>query len=151
MAFSITGTAGNGSSGGSGLSSEINITPLIDVLLVLLIIFMVIVPVAPRGLHSALPAVDSVGADTTTDRPVLVQVEQGQTGVQYVVEGISLERGELAPRLLELMSQRSVRQMLLRGDARLDFGVIAGVLDAGRTAGAESVGLLTPKACLPSR
>jgi biopolymer transport protein TolR len=138
MAFSTTGT-----SGGNGLSSEINVTPLIDVLLVMLIIFMVIVPVMPRGLNTALPSA-STGVAEDANRPVLVQVEQGQTGVRYLVDGVGLERAEVASRLLELLSRRSVRQMLLKADAKLDFGVIAGVIDAGQAAGAESVGLVTP-------
>ena len=139
MAFSTTGT-----SRGEALSSEINVTPLIDVLLVMLIIFMVIVPVMPRGLKSALPSPATPGVAEAADRPVLVQVEQGQTAVRYVVDGVGMERAEVAPRLLELLSRRSVRQMLLKADARLDFGVIAGVIDAGQAAGAESVGLVTP-------
>jgi biopolymer transport protein ExbD len=139
MAFSTTGT-----SMGEGLSSEINVTPLIDVLLVMLIIFMVIVPVMPRGLKSALPSPATPGIAEAADRPVLVQVEQGQTAVRYLVDGVSMERTEVAPRLLSLLSKRSVRQVLLKGDAKLDFGVVAGVIDAGKAAGAESIGLLTP-------
>ena len=88
MAFSTTGT-----SGGNGLSSEINVTPLIDVLLVQLIIFMVIVPVMPRGLNAALPSAGAGGVAEDPNRPVLVQVEQGQTGVRYLVDGVGLERG----------------------------------------------------------
>jgi biopolymer transport protein TolR len=139
MAFSTTGT-----SGGNDLSSEINVTPLIDVLLVMLIIFMVIVPVMPRGLNAPLPSASTPGVAEDANRPVLVQVEQGRTGVRYMVDGVGVESAEVAPRLLELMSRRSVRQMLLKADARLDFGVIAGVIDAGQAAGAESVGLVTP-------
>jgi biopolymer transport protein ExbD len=139
MAFSTTGT-----SGGNGLSSEINVTPLIDVLLVMLIIFMVIVPVMPRGLNAALPSAAAAGIAEDPNLPVLVQVEQGQTGVRYMVDGVGVERAEVAPRLLELLSRRSSRQMLLKADAQLDFGVIAGVIDAGQAAGAESVGLVTP-------
>jgi biopolymer transport protein ExbD len=138
MAFSTTGT-----SAGERLSSEINVTPLIDVLLVMLIIFMVIVPVMPRGLNSALPSAAS-GVAEAADRPILVQVEQGQAAVLYLVDGVAVERGEVAPRLLELLSRRSVRQVLLKADAKLDFGVIAGVIDAGQAAGAESIGLVTP-------
>ena len=146
MAFSTTGT-----SRGDGLSSEINVTPLIDVLLVMLIIFMVIVPVMPRGLKSALPSPALPGVAETADRPVLVQVEQGPMAVRYLVDGVGMERAEVAPRLMELFSRRSVRQVLLKADARLDFGVVAGVIDAGKAAGAESIGLLTPGADTPSR
>jgi biopolymer transport protein TolR len=141
MAFST-----NGTSGGDGLSSEINVTPLIDVLLVMLIIFMVIVPVMPRGLNSVLLSAAAPGAAETTDRPILVQIEREGTAVRYIVDGVGMEKAEIAPRLLELLSRRSVRQMLLKADAGLDFGVVAGVIDAGQAAGAENVGLLTPGA-----
>jgi len=110
MAFST-----NGTSGGDGLSSEINVTPLIDVLLVMLIIFLVIVPEMPRGLNSALPSVATAGAaDEDADRPILVQVEQGQTTVRYLVDGVSVERAEVAPRLRELLSRRSVGRCFSR-------------------------------------
>lgn len=147
MAFST-----NGPSGGDNLSSEINVTPLIDVLLVLLIIFMVIVPEMPRGLSSALPSAPNHGVvDDAADRPILVEVKSGPTTALYVVDGTGVERGELTPRLVKLLSQKSARQMLLRADASLDFGVIAGVIDAGQAAGAESVGLITPRAERSSR
>jgi biopolymer transport protein TolR len=147
MAFSTTGT-----SGGDRLTSEINVTPLIDVLLVMLIIFMVIVPVMPRGLNSALPSSAPAGAvDEAADHPILVRVEQGHTAVRYFVDGVGMERAEVAPRLLELLSRRSVRQVLVKADATLDFGVIAGVIDAGQAAGAESIGLVTPRVETQSR
>ena len=147
MAFST-----NRTSGGHGLCSEINVTPLIDVLLVMLIIFMVIVPVMPRGLNAALPPVATADAvDEAADRPILVQVEQGPAAVRYLVDGADLERAEVTPRLFELLSRRSIRQMLVKGDSKLDFGVIAGVIDAGHAAGAESVGLLTPDVDMPPK
>jgi len=61
-------------------------------------------------LNSALPSsVSAAGAaDPTVDRPILVQVEQGQTKVRYVIDGIGILRADVAPRLLELLSQRSV-------------------------------------------
>jgi biopolymer transport protein ExbD len=139
MAFSTTGTAA-----GHSLSSEINVTPLIDVLLVLLIIFMVIVPMTPSGLKSVLPSAAAPGTAEATDRPLLVQIEQGQTAERYIVNGERMEWAEVSPRLRQLLSRRSVRQVLLRADPNLDFGVVAGVIDAGKAAGAESIGLLTP-------
>ncbi len=140
MAFST-----NGISGGDGLSFEINVTPLIDVLLVVLIIFIVIVLVLPRGLHSALPSPAPASAvDQTADRPILVQVEQRETAVRYLVDGTEIERSEVSPHLRKLLSRRSGREMLLKADAKLDFDVIAAVIDAGQAAGADSVGLVTP-------
>jgi biopolymer transport protein TolR len=140
MAFST-----NGSSGGNGLSSEINVTPLIDVLLVLLIIFMVIVPVAPHGLKSVLPSAHASATSEPSEVPILVQVEQGASSARYLVDGAAVETAQLAPRLLELMSHRAARQMLLRADAGLDFGSVAIAINAGKAAGAESIGLMTPR------
>jgi biopolymer transport protein TolR len=140
MAFSTSG-----SSVGSGLSSEINVTPLIDVLLVMLIIFMVIVPIMPHGLGTSLPAADRGSTfDKNTDGPVLVQIEQGSSSVRYVIDGASVERAEIGSRLVSALSKRSARRMLLKADADLDFGVIAGVIDAGLAAGADGIGLMTP-------
>lgn len=145
MAFSTTGT-----SSGDGPASEINLTPLIDVLLVMLIIFMVIVPLTPRGLQSALPSPAVSGTAGGADLPVLIEVEQGQTAIRYLVDGGGIERAELRPRLVEHLSRRSVRQVLVKGDPQLDFGVIVGVIDAGQSAGA-SVGLLTRGTDAPTR
>jgi len=140
MAFSTTGT-----SRGDGLSSEINVTPLIDVLLVMLIIFMVIVPVVPRGLQSALPSPAGSVTAEGADRPILIEVEQDQEqmAMRYLVDGVRMERRDIAPRLVNVLSQRSVRQVLIKGDPHMDFGVVAGVIDLGQSAGA-CVGLLTP-------
>ncbi len=41
------------------------------------------------------------GAVEIVDHPVLVQVEQGQA-VRYLVDGVRLQRDEVAPRLVEL-------------------------------------------------
>jgi biopolymer transport protein TolR len=143
MTFSTTGNSGSGRTGGEGLSSEINVTPLIDVLLVMLLVFMVIVPVMPRGLNSALPKTAAEMPAQAADGPILIEVEQGQSAVRYRVDGVGMERAEVAPRLQELLSRRSVRQVVVRADAELDFGVVAAAIDAGQAAGADSIGLLT--------
>jgi biopolymer transport protein TolR len=140
MAFSTNGSVG------SSLSSEINVTPLIDVLLVMLIIFMVIVPIASHGLETSLPSTDPVRTlNENLDNPVLVQIAQGSSSIRYFINGVSVERSEIRPRLSDLLSQRSGRRMLLKADADLDFGIIAGVLDAGQAAGAQGIGLMTPR------
>jgi biopolymer transport protein TolR len=130
---------------GSGFSFQINVTPLIDVLLVMLIIFMVIVPVMPHGLAAALPSTGRssiVGA--TPDQPIMVQVELRSSRVLYRMNGVRVDKGQIGPLMLELLSRQATRRMLLTADAGLDFGVVAEVIDAGQTAGVDSVGLITP-------
>ena len=140
MAFST-----NGSSRGDGLSSEINVTPLIDVLLVMLIIFMVIVPVVPRGLSSPIPSTSPASvADEASDHPILVRVFGDRLATRYVVDGAGLSRADISPRLVALLSKMSVRQVLVQADPNLDFATVVDLIDAGKAAGAESIGLVTP-------
>jgi biopolymer transport protein TolR len=140
----IAMTFSTNSSRADGLSSEINVTPLIDVLLVMLIIFMMIVPAVPRGLSSTIPSSAPTSADEASARTVLVQVEADGSAVRYVVDGAWLSREDISSRLATVLSKMAVRRVLVKADARLDFATVADVIDAGKVAGAESIGLVTP-------
>ncbi len=139
MAFST-----NAGSGRNSLSSEVNVTPLIDVLLVMLIIFMVIVPVMPQGLNSVIPDAGPTADGERAVGPVLVRVERGETAERYFIDGVCVEKAGVALRLVEALARRPMRQMLVRADTGLDYGVVAGVIDAGQAAGAVGIGLVTP-------
>jgi biopolymer transport protein TolR len=128
---------------------EINVTPMIDILLVLLIIFMVIAPVTPRGLAADLPQ-RSAKADLMPEAPIVVRImsaPSGQTSYKINLEDVSLD--ELGSRLSSIFSARADKAMFIKtdtgGDDRLDFSTVARVMDIGRGAGADHIGLLTSK------
>ena len=124
---------------------EINVTPMIDILLVLLIIFMVIAPVTPRGLAADLPQ-RSAKADLMPEAPIVVRImsaPSGQTSYKINLEDVSLDR--LGSRLSSIFSVRADRAMFIKGDDRIDFSTVARVMDIGRGAGADHIGLLTSK------
>ena len=135
-----------GSSG--GYSSDINMTPMIDILLVLLIIFMVIVPVTPKGLDALVPQPpkDPTHQPPPTDRTIVVQVfyNHGQP-VTYKINEIDIAKRDLLGRLTEIYANRAERVMFVRGDDDVNFSYIAEVIDIGRAAGVDHIGLMTPK------
>jgi biopolymer transport protein ExbD len=134
--------------GGGGNMADINVTPMIDILLVLLIIFMVIVPVTPKGLDALVPQPpkDPQKTPPQNDRTIVVQVLY-RPGAQptYKINETDVQRSELLPRLTEIYANRAERVMFVRGDDDLNFAYIADVIDIGRAANVDHIGLMTPK------
>ncbi len=127
------------------LSGDINVTPMIDVLLVLLIIFMVIVPAMPHGLGAALPQ-RSVNPSPSPDTPIVVQIISARDGlVSYKINQDDVSINDLGSRLSAIFSLRANKVMCIKADDTLDFSTVAKVLDIGKGAGADHVGLLTSK------
>ena len=134
-----------GSSGGS--MSEINVTPMIDVLLVLLIIFMVIVPVTPKGLDALVPQPPKNPTNTPPpDRTIVVQViYRPGAAPAYKINETDVAKSELLERLTAIYANRAERVMFVKGDDNVDFRYVAEVIDIGRSANVDHIGLMTPK------
>jgi biopolymer transport protein ExbD len=142
--------------GGGGYSSDINMTPMIDILLVLLIIFMVIVPVTPKGLDALVPQPPKYPEkqQNPTDRTIVVQVlHQAGRLPSYKINETDVYNGaggpaaqkELLARLTEIYANRAERVMFVKGDDDIDFHYVAEVIDIGRSANVDHIGLMTPK------
>ena len=138
---------GMGGGGTGGAVSEINVTPLIDVLLVLLIIFMVIVPVTPRGLDALIPQPPKEKSNDLPDPNTIVVsiLSGGPNGVAYKINETSFNKSDIEPKLLEIFSTRQTKVMFVKGDPDLDFSKVSEVIDFGKQAGVDSIGLITPR------
>jgi biopolymer transport protein TolR len=128
---------------------EINVTPMIDILLVLLIIFMVIAPVAPHGVAANLPQ-RSLNANPRPEAPIVVRITSAGSGqLTYQINRDDVSLDELGSRLSAIFSDRADKAMFIKadtgGDDPLEFSTIARIIDIGKGAGADHIGLLTSK------
>ncbi len=135
-----------GSAGGS--MAEINVTPMIDILLVLLIIFMVIVPTTPLGLDALVPQPpkNPQKQQQPNDRTIVVQVlYRPGAPPAYKINETDVAHAELLAKLTAIYANRAERVMFVRGDDNVNFASIADVIDIGRAANVDHIGLMTPK------
>jgi len=129
---------------GRGYSSEINVTPMIDILLVLLIIFMVIVPVTPKGLAALAPHPPK--GTPPIERAVVVQVlNRAGEAPAYKINDTDFIKADLLPKLTAIYANRAERVMFVKADDGIEFRYVAEVVDIGRAASVDHIGLMTPK------
>jgi len=118
--------------------SEINVTPLVDVMLVVLIIFMITAPLMQQGIEIELPKTQSEGL--TNEDPLVVTVKRdGSIFLQRAEVDIS----ELEPKLQAIFVSRGDREVFIRADARVEYGIVARTLATLRRAGASQIGMVT--------
>lgn len=128
-----------------GYSSEINVTPMIDILLVLLIIFMVIVPVTPKGLAALAPH-PAKGDGSHDPRAIVVQLlhSPGEDPA-YKINETNYAKSDLLPKLTAIYANRAERVMFVKADDGIEFRYVAEVIDIGRAANVDHIGLMTPR------
>ena len=135
MGISVGGTK-------CGIVSEMNVVPLIDVLLVLLVIFMII-PHRQTGLKAEIPQ-PALPAPQPRIEPDIIVI-QVLGGGSLKINGQAVAWEALRGRLEEIFQSRANRTAFVRGDATVEFQVVAKVIDVMQAAGISSVGLLTPQ------
>jgi biopolymer transport protein TolR len=96
-----------------------NVTPLVDVVLVLLIIFMVITPALNDGEHVEVPEMTKPDPKPKDADPIdVVLAKNGRV----LVETVPVERSALRDAVSALHEKSPDRVLLLKADARLEYG-----------------------------
>ncbi len=118
--------------------SEINITPFVDVMLVLLIIFMVTAPLLQQGIDINLP--QAKGRELSPAERIVITIKKD--GKIYV-DKTAVTLKSLSAKL----SGSTNKEVFLKADRDVPYGVVVAVMGELREIGIERLGMVTePKA-----
>jgi len=119
--------------------SQINVTPLVDVMLVLLVIFMVTAPIIQQGVQVNLPQAKG-GAIPGTEELLVVTI--AKNGKIYLNDNlIGLE--ELGQKLRAIRKLQVDKQVYLRADQDVRYGIVMKTVAEIKQAGIERLGMVT--------
>jgi len=133
---------------GAKVNSNINVTPMVDVMLVLLIIFMVITPMLQNKVNVDLAKTDSPTAMPDADKEDAIVVAVTRDGTIYLGQD-KVAPNELGGKVRDKLTDKPGKQIFIRADARAKYLDVENAIDDVRTAGVDSVGLLTEKRQTP--
>ncbi|MEE2694468.1 MAG: protein TolR [Pseudomonadota bacterium] len=119
--------------------AEINVTPFVDVMLVLLVVFMVTAPLLTVGVKVDLPQAEAEVIQGN-DEPLTVSINDlGQIFVQEA----PVEGHELVPRLKAITGENADIRIFVRGDERVNYGLVMELMSSINVAGFSKVALIT--------
>ncbi len=125
--------------GNNDFMSDINVTPFVDVMLVLLIIFMVTAPMMMQGENVSLPEAAS-GPMTIDDEQLIVSIDKNN---KVFINDMQVTLDFLQDKMSKILEGRKSREVFLRADKDISYGIVIRVMSEIRGAGVEKLGMLT--------
>jgi biopolymer transport protein ExbD len=125
------------------VKSDINVTPLVDVCLVLLIIFMVVTPMLQKGVDVTLPVTRDPEKKPDNENQMIVSVKSDST---IYIDTNWVPKNEFKDRMKDLYDRNPSKEILIKGDTRLQYKDIKKVMDMLNEAGFENIGLIAMRA-----
>lgn len=119
--------------------SQINVTPLVDVMLVLLVIFMVTAPIIQQGVQVNLPQAKA-GAIPGTEELLVVTI--AKSGKVYLNDN-PMTLAELGNKLRAIRKLQADKQVYLRADQDVRYGLVMKAVAEIKQAGIERLGMVT--------
>jgi len=119
--------------------AQINVTPLVDVMLVLLVIFMVTAPIIQQGVQVNLPAAQSRPIPGNEEHLVVTVAKNGKT---YLNDN-AMTLGELGQKLRAIAQSQPNKQVYLRADQDVRYGLVMKTIAEIKQAGIERLGMVT--------
>ena len=119
--------------------AQINVTPLVDVMLVLLVIFMVTAPIIQQGVQVNLPQAKA-GAIPGTEELLVVTI--AKSGKVYLNDN-PMTLAELGNKLRAIRKLQADKQVYLRADQDVRYGLVMKAVAEIKQAGIERLGMVT--------
>jgi biopolymer transport protein TolR len=119
--------------------SQINVTPLVDVMLVLLVIFMVTAPIIQQGVQVNLPQAKA-GAIPGKEEQLVVTINRN--GRIYLNDN-PMTLSELGQKLRAIRQAQQNKEVYLRADQDVRYGVVIKAIAEIKQAGIEKLGMVT--------
>ena len=121
------------------LMSDINVTPFVDVMLVLLIIFMVTAPMMSQGVSVSLPEATSQPLSSEIE-PLIITINRDN---QIFINDYQVTLDFLREKLSKIIESRRNRDVYLRADKSIPYGMVVRVMSEVKDAGVEKLGMVT--------
>ncbi len=121
------------------LMADINVTPMVDVMLVLLIIFMVTAPMMMQGVDVALPTTTSAPLSSEKENFVIT-IDSNQ---QVFINEFQVPQDLFRERLIKLLENQPGRDVYLRADKNIPYGIVVQVMADIKSAGVDKLGMVT--------
>ncbi len=121
------------------LLSEINVTPLVDVMLVLLIIFMVAAPMMIQGMDVELPKTTARAIDNKEEN-IVITIDRHKN---IFVNNARITQPQIKKYLQHLKETAAGREVLLRADRSVPYGLVVEIMAQIRAGGIEKLGIVT--------
>lgn len=119
--------------------SQINVTPLVDVMLVLLVIFMVTAPIIQQGVQVNLPQAKA-GAIPGREEQLVVTI--ARNGKIFLNDN-PMTLAELGQKLRAIRQLQQGKEVYLRADQDVRYGIVMKTIAEIKQAGIEKLGMVT--------
>ena len=119
--------------------SQINVTPLVDVMLVLLVIFMVTAPIIQQGVQVNLPQAKAGAIPGREEQLVVTIARNGR----IFLNDNPMTLAELGQKLRAIRQLRQGREVYLRADQDVRYGIVMRTIAEIKQAGIEKLGMVT--------
>ena len=126
-------------SGNGQFMAEINVTPLVDVMLVLLIIFMVTAPMMVQGINVNLPKATAKALKGDEERLIISIDNEMKVFINEQVVSVEF----LTQKLAAILENLKTKDVYLKADKQVPYGVVVDVISKVKKAGVDSLGMIT--------